>query len=276
MSILAGHSYKLAVEQIDDDFYILQNNIKLPRTRNTPPLQVNDEVEVFIYHDVNQQLTATLKKPYGKVGDLVTLKVVDITTAGAFLDWGIPKDLFVPRSFHEDDLRKGDRCLVKIVTDPQTGRVMAKEKLEDELSNEELTVKEKDVVDLIIYKNTPIGYQVIINGKHLGMLHNNEVFKDLYAGDVVTGFIKRIKPDHKIDVVLGKPGHTRVETETDVILNKLKQSEGFLPYHDKTDAEVIYNTLGMSKKTFKMTIGNLYRKRMISIEPDGIRLIPKK
>jgi predicted RNA-binding protein (virulence factor B family) len=146
---------------------------------------------------------------------------------------------------------------------------------DDDFSNEELTVKEKDVVDLVVYRKTDIGYVVIINEVHLGMLHFNEVFRHLEPGDELTGFIKKIKEDNKIDVVPGKPGHTRVEGVSVDILELLERNKGFLPYHDKTDPEVIYRVFGMSKKTFKMTIGNLYREKKILISDKGIQLVEK-
>jgi predicted RNA-binding protein (virulence factor B family) len=167
---------------------------------------------------------------------------------------------------------KGDYCLVKILRD-HSGRVIAKEKLEDELSNENLTVKEMDVVELVMYQETPLGYQMIINGKHLGLLHKNETFKELFSGDKVEGFIKKIKEDNKIDVVLGKPGYKRVVSESEPILNALHKANGFLPYHDKSDAEEIQKVFGMSKKTFKMSIGALYKQKKIVITPEGIRLV---
>ena len=117
-----------------------------------------------------------------------------------------------------------------------------------------------------------MGYQVIVNDKHLGLLHYNEVFKDLFVGDVFTGFVKKIKEENKLDIMIGKPGYQRVEDEGDVILRELRKHNGYLPYHDKSSTEDIYRVFGMSKKTFKMTLGNLYRDRKIKIEPEGIRL----
>jgi predicted RNA-binding protein (virulence factor B family) len=275
MDVLAGDFYALKVEAIEETQFLLSSNIALPITQHTPKAKVGEVLQVFVYHNTQGVLTATLDQPKAKVGDLCTLKVKEITTAGAFLDWGLPKDLLVPRSFHEDDLEAGELCLVKVLRDPITGRVFAKEKLEDELSNDTLTVAEKELVEMHVYKHTDIGYQMVINGKHLGILHNNEVFKELYAGDKVSGFIKKIKPDHKIDVVLGKPGHLRVKDESQVILEALSANKGFLPYHDKSDAAEIVKVFGMSKKTFKMTIGGLYKQKRISIEPEGIRLLRK-
>jgi predicted RNA-binding protein (virulence factor B family) len=275
MDLLAGDFYSLKVEAIDATQYILTGNIPLAIDKSTPKARIGEVLQVFLYHNGQTELVATLVQPKAKVGDLVTLKVKEISTAGAFLDWGLPKDLLIPRSFHEDDLEAGELCLVKVLRDARDGRVYAKEKLEGEISNEVLTVKEKESVEMHVYKQTDIGYQMIINGKHLGILHNNEVFKELYAGDKVSGFIKKIKPDNKIDVVLGKLGHTRVEDEAQVILNALQANKGFLPYHDKSSAEEIIRVFGMSKRTFKMTLGGLYKQKRIVLSEEGIRLVGK-
>lgn len=245
----------------------------LPKQYADTGLLVGDKLTVFLYHDATGILCASTKKAKGKVGGLVTLKVVDMSPAGAFLDWGLPKDLLLPRSLHEDDLLTGDYCLVKIIYDEPTGKVIAKEKLNDELSNEVLTVKDKEVVQCIVYRDTELGYQVIVNEKHLGLLHYNEVFKDLFVGDIFTGFVKKIKEDNKLDIMIGKPGYQRVEDEGGKILHELRKHNGYLPYHDKSNADDIYRIFGMSKKTFKMTIGNLYRDKLIKIEADGIRIV---
>jgi uncharacterized protein len=196
------------------------------------------------------------------------------------LDNGLMKDLFVPKSKQQQVMIPNGEYLVKIYLDEQTGRLAATEKIEPFLSNEELTVKELEVVDLIVYRRTDIGYVCIINNKHTGVLHHNEIYRNITAGDRFTGFIKKIYPEDKasdlryrIDVSAGKPGYNRVEDETEKIIRLLKENEGFLPYHDKSDPEEIYAFFGMSKKTFKMTTGNLYKQRKISFEKDGIKLL---
>ena len=168
-------------------------------------------------------------------------------------------------------MRNGE-YLVKIVMDESTGRLSATEKLAPYLSNENLTVKEKEMVDLIVYRKTDIGYEVIINNVHKGILHNNEIYRNIAIGDKFSGFIKNILPENKIDVAAGKPGYTRVEDESEKILRLLKESNGYLPYHDKSSPEDIYSFFEMSKKTFKMTTGNLYKQHKIIFTKTGIQL----
>jgi predicted RNA-binding protein (virulence factor B family) len=183
------------------------------------------------------------------------------------------KDIFVPKSKQLSGMREGAEYLVKIYLDEQTGRVAATEKIEPFLSNEHLTVKEKDVVDLVVYRRTDIGYVVIINNKHTGVLHFNEIYQTIGVGDKMKGFIKTIRPENKIDVVIGKLGYDRVEDETGKILRLLNENNGYLPYHDKSDPEEIYGYFGMSKKAFKMATGNLYKQQKITFTKTGIKLI---
>lgn len=247
--------------------------ILLPRRFVPPNKKAGDEIKVFLYHDGEDRLIATTQQPKGILGDIVKLRAVSVTPQGAFLDNGLMKDLFVPKSKQQNNMIPNGEYLVKIYLDEQTGRLAATEKIESFLSNEELTVKELEVVDLVVYRRTDIGYVVIINNKHTGVLHHNEIYRNITTGDKFTGFIKKIYPgENKIDVAAGKPGYQRVEDEAEKILRLLKENNGYLPYYDKTDPEEIYSFFGMSKKTFKMTTGNLYKQRKISFEKTGIKL----
>lgn len=246
--------------------------ILLPKRFVPPGTKMGDEIKVFLYHDGEDRPIATTQKPYGILGDIVKLKAVNVTHQGAFLDWGLMKDLFIPKSKIKNYMVPNGEYLVKIVMDEKTGRLAATEKLEPFLSNEILTVKEKDLVELIVYRQTDIGYEVIINNIHKGILHNNEVYRNISIGDRFKGFIKNILPENKIDVAAGKPGYARVEDEAEKILRLLKENDGYLPYHDKSLPEDIYSFFGMSKKTFKMTTGNLYKQHKISFTKTGIQL----
>jgi uncharacterized protein len=251
-----------------------EEGILMPKRFVPPDTRIGDELNVFLYHDGEGRPIATTQKPLGVLGDIVKLKAVSVTPQGAFLDWGLMKDLFIPKSGMISFMQPMGEYLVKIVLDEQTGRIAATEKLERFLSNETLTVKEKDVVDLLVYRQTEIGYEVIINNKHKGILHSNEVYRPIVIGDRFPGFIKNILPDHKIDVAAGKPGYQRVEDEAEKIIRLLKENNGYLPYHDKSTPEEIYSFFQISKKTFKMTTGNLYKQHKILFTKTGIQLLP--
>jgi hypothetical protein len=247
--------------------------VLLPKRFVPPNTEVGDTLNVFVYHDSENRLIATTQQPIGIIGDIVYLQVVSVTNQGAFMDWGLMKDIFVPKSKQLMGMRLGGQYLVKIYLDEQTGRVAASEKFENDLSNEVLTVKELEPVDLIVFRRTDIGYLVIINSRHTGVLHFNDIFKEIQVGDRLKGYIKNIREENKIDVGTGKPGYQRVEDETGKIMRLLEENNGYLPYNDKSSPEDIYSFFGMSKKTFKMTTGNLYKHRKITFTQTGIKLV---
>ena len=251
-----------------------KEGILLPKRYVPQGVEPGDELEVFIHHDSDDRIIATTEKPKGILGDIVKLKAVGSNRQGAFLDWGLMKDLFVPKSQQIKDMYPDKEYLVKIYLDEMTGRLAATEKIDRLLSNEDLTVKELDIVDLIVYRRSDLGYVMIINNKHIGLLHHNEVFQKLEVGDKLTGFIKKIYPEtNKIDVVTGKPGYGKVSGEAEKVLQLLKEANGYLPYNDKSDPETIYDFFGMSKKTFKMATGQLYKNKTIVFTSTGIKLL---
>lgn len=233
-----------------------------------------DELNVFLYHDSEDRLIATTQKPIVQIGEIGFLECVSTTPLGAFLNWGLMKDIFVPRSHQLSAMMPKGHYLVKIVLDEKTGRLIATEKLEAHLSNEQLTVSEKEEVELITYRRTDIGYLMIINHQHTGVLHFNEIFRKIAVGDHFRGFVKKIHAENNnIDVVAGVQGYKRVESESEKVIRLLQENNGQLPFHDKSDPDSIYDFFGMSKKTFKMTVGMLYKQRKITIETTGIRLL---
>ena len=254
--------------------------ILLPKRFVPRGAKIGDRIEVFLYHDGEDRVIATTQHPKGILGDIVLLRVVSVTPQGAFMDWGLMKDIFVPKSKQLTGMRLGGDYLVKIYLDDQTGRLAASEKIEPSLNNENVTLKEKDLVDLTVFRRTDIGYLVVINNQHTGVLHFNEIYRDIAVGDKFPGFIKNIIPvegtttgEVLIDVAAGKPGYQRVEDESEKVLRLLKTNNGYLPYHDKSDPEEIYSFFGMSKKTFKMTTGRLYKERKIEFTQTGIKLL---
>jgi uncharacterized protein len=246
----------------------------LPKRFVPKSLKVGDEVKVFVYHDSEDRLIATTQQPKGVVGDIVALDVVSVTHQGAFLNWGLMKDLFLPLSQQRVKVLKGQSVPVLIYLDKQTGRAAATEKFSQYLSNDPLSVAEKDPVDIFVYRKTDLGYEVIVNNKHIGLMHFGDIFQPIKIGDRIPGFIKKIRPDLKLDIMPGQAGYKKVENETDKILRLLAEKKGWLPYHDKSAPEDIYDYFGMSKKTFKMALGALYKQKKISLVENGIQLTP--
>jgi uncharacterized protein len=266
------------LRQVDFGVYLDDGaeGILLPKRFVPANVKPGDELKVFVYHDSDDRLIATTQKPLGLLDDIVKLKAVSVTPQGAFMDWGLMKDLFVAKSQQLTGMIPNGEYLVKIYRDEQTNRIAATERFDNTLSNDVLMVKPLEVVNLIVYRRTDIGYVVIINNAHTGVLHHNEIYRSIGVGDKFEGFIKKIYPDNKIDVAAGKPGYQRVEDEAGKIIRLLGENNGYLPYYDKSDPEAIYEFFGMSKKTFKMTVGNLFKQKKILLEDAGIRLATVK
>ena len=274
--IEAGHYYNLeVVKKVDFGLYLDAEGTEILLPKRFVPQNANegDVLKVFVYHDNEQRLIATTQEPKALTGEIALMKVVDKNKHGAFLDWGIMKDVFLPLSQQVSRNHPGNSYLVRLYIDERTKMVTASEKLDHFLSNETLSVAEKEAVDLIVWQKTDIGYKMIINGRHTGVLHFSDVFRDLDYGEKCRGYIKTIRPENKIDLALGEPGYKKVGTERERILELLQDNSGYLPYNDKSDPEKIKEFFGTSKKTFKMTIGALYKERLIEITQTGIRLL---
>lgn len=248
--------------------------ILLP-TRYVPDgAQVGDEVKVFIYHDNEGRLIATTLHPNAVVGEFAFMQVKSVNTTGAFLDWGLMKDLLVPYKEQKLTMREGKWYLVYVRLDHVTGRVMASARIEKFLNNIPPKYKFNQEVDLLVADDTEIGYKVIVNNLHWGMVYHNQVFQRLEKGEHLKGYVKEIREDDKLDISLAPLGYQKVDGVAQTILQALQVQNGFLPVHDKSDPEVIYSLFRCSKKAFKQAIGALYRQHRIALEPDGIRLIP--
>jgi len=249
--------------------------ILLPKRFVPEGLNPDDDIRVFVYHDNDGRLIATTQQPFAVVGEIAMMEVTDVNASGAFLKWGIMKDVFVPIALQEKRMRPGDRRLVRLFIDERTGRVTATEKIDKYLSNYELTVKELDPVDLVVYQKTDIGYKVIVNSTHMGVIHTNELFREPEIGEKLNGFVKHVRPDHKLDISPGSKGYAKVQDEEGKIMKLLKDNNGYLPYNDKSNPEDIYSFFGMSKKTFKMTMGAMFKKKLITFTQTGTKLEEK-
>lgn len=246
----------------------------LPNKYVPNDIKVGDSLAVFVYLDHEERPVATTLEPYILLNEFALLRVNYVNQVGAFLDWGLEKDLFVPFAAQARPMEKGKRYLVYMFMDPKSNRLVASSKTNQFLSNEELTVRVGDEVELIVSHITDIGINVIINEQHKGLLYKDEVYDDaIRTGDRLRGFIKTIRPDQKIDVSLQAFGYEKVEPNAQYILDELKASRGFLRLHDNSHPEDIKSVLKMSKKTFKKAIGALYKDKLIEIKEDGIYLI---
>jgi len=266
----------LTVDRVDDKGAWIKSGretILLPKQEVPFGTAPGDQFNLFVFMDAAGRLTATRKKPKAQVGEFSRLKVRQLGNPGAFLDWGLEKDLLVPHREQFEKMKEGRWYLVKVVLDHQ-GRVAATSRIDDCLETEEINLKEDEEVELLIWQHTPLGCKVIINNLYSGLLYKDEAPEHLQVGDRIKGYVKRIRNDKKIDVTRRKGGMVDIKEEKANLLELLEE-EGFIPLHDGSSPEEIKRALGMSKKAFKKAVGGLYKKRQIKIEKDGIRLIRK-
>jgi predicted RNA-binding protein (virulence factor B family) len=245
--------------------------ILLPKKYVPKNACVQDLVNVFIYFDSSDQIIATTQKPYAELGKCAFLKVIDVNPIGAFLDWGLDKDLLVPRPEQKFPMEKNKSYVVYLKQDQQ-GRIIASSKLDHFLDKSPCEYAINAAVDLIIAQKTELGYKVIINHQHWGLLHTSDLFQKLNLGQRISGFIKKIREDGKIDVVLRKPCAEGRLDLAERIISELEKANGFLPLHDKSSPKEIADLFGESKKRFKDAIGQLYKQGKILIESNGIQL----
>jgi len=248
--------------------------ILLPKKYVPQDTKINDVVDVFIYFDSEDKIIATTLTPRAMVGDFAFLRVIDVNLVGAFLDWGLDKDLLVPRAEQQRPMEKGRSYLVHVKHDNQ-GRIIASSKLNYYLDKSPSHFQQGEEVSLLIEEPSPLGHKVIINNSHWGLIHSGDIFQQLHYGKRMQGYIKTIRDDGKIDVVLRKVGQGRIHELAERIIKKLQEQEGFLPLHDKSSTVDIMRMFGESKKGFKSAIGQLYKQGDISIEAEGIRLRTK-
>jgi predicted RNA-binding protein (virulence factor B family) len=263
------------VKEVDFGLYLDggdKGEILLP-TRYVPEqYEIDGMLDVFIYTDSEDRIIATTEKPFAMVGDIAFLEVVAVNEIGAFLNWGLLKDLLVPFREQRTKMQVGESHIVAVYLDEESERIAASAKLDEFLEQTSDDYEVGQEVFLQVWSKTPIGFKVIINDSHLGMLYKDEVFQNLERGQRMKGFIKKVRDDKKIDLSLHKPGFGKVDELGEKILKKLKSEGGFIPVTDKSHPELIYSIFGESKKTFKKAIGGLYKKRLITLEEKGIRL----
>lgn len=249
------------------------SEVLLPNNSIKPEFKVGDDIEVFVYKDSEDRTIATTKKPLAEVGQFAFLKAVSVGKIGAFLNWGLEKDLLCPFKEQRHKMFEGFSYVVYIYVDDITERIVATSKVNRFLNNDTLTVEQGEEVDLMVYDESPLGFSCIINNTHRGLLYENDVYKDIQVGDKLKGFVKLIRPDKLIDLSLQKIGFKHVLSSTDIILDYLKKHDGFLNLTDKSSPDEIAHKFNMSKATFKKSIGVLYRQRKVKLENDGVYLV---
>lgn len=232
------------------------------------------KIEVFVYRDSEDRLVATTERPHAAVGEFACLQVVGVNPRiGVFLDWGLGKDLLLPAREQDGPLNPGDRVVVQVVLDEKSDRLIASARLNRRLDLTPPPYHEGQAVHLLVASKSPLGYNLIINHAHRGLVYHTDAPVPLKVGQVVEGYVRQVRPDGKVDLALGRAGYRRVATVAEQILEKLRAAGGRLPYHDSSLPEEIRDAFGTSKKAFKQAIGALYKDRLIRIDPGGIHLV---
>lgn len=274
---LGKYNELVAYRETENGWYLIDETaeeVLLPNKFVPEGMEEGTEIEVFIYLDNEERLTASTQKVLIEMNGFANLKVVDINRVGAFVDWGLDKQLLVPYSEHSEDLQVDYSYIIYLKHDQVSDRLIGSNKINKFLDNEELTVEENEEVDLIIANKTDLGVNVIVNQKHRGLIFHNQIFRKLKYGQSIKGYVKEIGEENRLDIVLEKQGYLNViEPTSQKILDYLKENSGYMPFTDKSDPVDIKMTFEMSKKNFKKAIGALYRQKLVKLEKDGTYLV---
>lgn len=249
------------------------NEALLPKSRLDADYKVNSKLQVFVYSESDGRLIASIKKPIATLNSFAYLRVKEVTNVGAFLEWGLEKDLFVPFNEQKQELTINEYCVVYVYLDPLSKRIVASTRIDKFVSNESHQLECGKEVEIMIYEESPLGFSCIINGKHKGLIYHNEIFQDVFIGEELTAYVKTIRDDGLIDISLQKSGFKNVLNATDIILEYIENNDGYLNLHDKSTPQEIAAKFNMSKATFKKSIGILYRHRKVLIKSDGVYLV---
>lgn len=273
--ILGDYNNLKIVKRVSFGLYLdgdEDGEILLPAKYVPDGYDIGDIIKVFVYLDNEERLVATTEEPLAKVGDFALLRVAWTNDYGAFLDWGLLKDLFVPFSEQEGKMVKGNSYLVYVTIDRKSYRIYASARLDKFLIRTKPPYETDEEVDIIVWRRTDLGWKVIVNGNHSGLVFANEVFRDLKTGDRLKGYVKRVRTDGKIDIALQRHGVAGDDDSSMRLLSAIEAQRGFLPLNDNSSPDEISSMLGMSKKAFKRAAGKLYKQRLIIIDDDGLRL----
>lgn len=266
------------LRESDNGFYLdggKDQEILLPKREIPPDVEQGDEVSVFISRDSEDRIVATTRIPLCQVNEFAAMEVIEVhPRLGAFLDWKFPKDLLLPYAEQSRPVRKGERVVVRVILDPKSERLIATTKLGRYLDKTAARYLAGDPVSLIVLEETPLGFVAIIEGRHRGLIHRSDLVRRLEIGERIEGFVRAVKEDHKIDLTLEPPGRQRVGDLSSRILDELRAAGGELAFGDASPPDVIREHFGSSKKAFKQAVGALYKKGLIDLNPESIRLRP--
>lgn len=277
MSIELGKFNQLeVVKQVDFGMYLdggEEGEILLP-TRYVPEdCKVGDWLNVFLYLDNEERLIATTLTPLVQVGEFACLEVSWVNQFGAFLNWGLMKDLFVPFSEQKMKMQVGNKYIIHAHIDDESFRIVASAKVDRYLSKEKAPYQPGEEVNILIWQKTDLGFKAIIENMYSGLLYDSEIFQTLHTGDTLKAYIKQVREDGKIDLILQKPGFEKVDDFSKTLYRYIADHGGRIGLNDKSPAEEIYDVFGVSKKTFKKAVGDLYKKRLVLLHEDGIELV---
>lgn len=248
------------------------NDVLLPQAYTTEDMVENSLIDVFLYTDSEDRLIATTLKPHAMLDEFVLLEVVDVAPFGAFMNWGLPKDLLVPKMFQKTPFEVGEKRFIKIIYDERTHRLVGTEKLGDFFDRKVKGLSPNQEANILIISKTPLGYKCIVNNKYEGLIYHNEIFEDIALGDAKIAYVKTVRKDGNIDLTLRKPGSKKSVPSATKVLELLKTNKGIMPYNYKSDAELIKSTFGLSKKDFKRALTKLQDDKLIEVKDTGIYL----
>ena len=256
--------------------YLVDDNddeVLLPNAYVTEEMKIGDELDVFLYKDSDDRLVATTLTPYVQLEEFAFLKVKEVNRFGAFLDWGLPKDLLVPFAEQLIKMEEGKSYLIFLIVDEESQRLIGSAKVNEFVYTDKIELKPGEKVDLLLYKMTDLGMHAIVNNNYHGLIFHSDLHKKIYPGDKISAYVKQVREDGKIDLSLNPIGFTNsIDKFSQIIIDTLNENSGFMNLTDKTSPEIIKEMLGMSKKAFKNAIGNLYKQKLIEISDEGIKL----
>ncbi len=273
-----GKTNKLKIVRATDNGFYLEdednNEVLLPNAYITDEMKIDDEIEVFVYKDSEDRIVATTEKPYVQLEEFAWLQVKEVNDFGAFIDWGLRKDLLVPFAEQNEKMKEGNWYLIFLLKDEETERLIGSAKVNEFVFFDDIDVELGDEVDLLLYEMTDLGMNAVVNSLYRGLIFESDIHKSIQPGEKIKGYVKQVREDGKIDIVLEPLGYKNtIDKNCEVILSAISENSGLLNLSDRSTPEEISKMLGISKKAFKKGLGKLYKEKQVEITPEGIKLL---